>query len=46
MGWRRSWWAEHEPYFSKLKARSDFRSLISHIEATNRDLRAQMRMTN
>jgi TolB-like protein/DNA-binding winged helix-turn-helix (wHTH) protein len=44
MGWRRAWWAEHEPFFAQLRTRSDFRALIARVDASNRELRAQLRL--
>jgi TolB-like protein/DNA-binding winged helix-turn-helix (wHTH) protein len=46
LGWRRAWWAEHEPFFAHLRTRGDFRSLVERVEATNRELRAQTRPPN
>jgi tetratricopeptide (TPR) repeat protein len=38
LGWRRAWWAEHEPYFTSLRARQDFQSLIAQINRSNGEL--------
>ena len=44
LGWRRAWWAVHEPFFTQLRTRSDFRALIARVDASNRELRAQTRL--
>jgi transcriptional activator of cad operon len=41
LGWRRSWWAQREPYFATLRAREDFRALMARVDAANRQLRAE-----
>jgi transcriptional activator of cad operon len=46
LGWRRSWWADHEPYFAALRSRADFRALITRIDAINRQLQSQTPLTN
>jgi tetratricopeptide (TPR) repeat protein len=38
LGWRRAWWAEHEPYFASLRVRQDFQSLIAQISKSNAEL--------
>jgi TolB-like protein/DNA-binding winged helix-turn-helix (wHTH) protein/tetratricopeptide (TPR) repeat protein len=35
LGWRRAWWAAHEPYFASLRARSDFQALLAHLSQSN-----------
>jgi hypothetical protein len=30
-GWRRVWWAEHEPYLAPLHSRNDYRALIQRV---------------
>jgi hypothetical protein len=35
LGWRRSWWATHEPYFASLQPRSDFRELMTQVNRSN-----------
>jgi transcriptional activator of cad operon len=35
LGWRRAWWAIHEPYFATLKPRSDFQALIDEVSRSN-----------
>jgi hypothetical protein len=41
LGWRRSWWAQREPYFATLRTRADFRALMTRVELSNRQLRTQ-----
>jgi TolB-like protein/DNA-binding winged helix-turn-helix (wHTH) protein len=38
LGWRRAWWATHEPYFTSLRPRSDFQSLIARVSRSNDQL--------
>jgi TolB-like protein/DNA-binding winged helix-turn-helix (wHTH) protein/tetratricopeptide (TPR) repeat protein len=38
MGWRRAWWATHEPYFASLRQRSDFRDLMAQVNLSNDEL--------
>jgi TolB-like protein/DNA-binding winged helix-turn-helix (wHTH) protein/Tfp pilus assembly protein PilF len=42
LGWRYSWWAEREPYFAALWPRSDFRAVMTRVDAANRRMRAQL----
>jgi tetratricopeptide (TPR) repeat protein len=42
LGWRYSWWAEHEPYFVALRQRSDFRAVIARVDAANRRMHAEL----
>jgi transcriptional activator of cad operon len=35
LGWRRSWWATHEPYFASLQPRVDFRELMTQVNRSN-----------
>jgi TolB-like protein/DNA-binding winged helix-turn-helix (wHTH) protein len=35
LGWRRTWWATHEPYFASLRSRSDFQALITEVSRSN-----------
>jgi TolB-like protein/DNA-binding winged helix-turn-helix (wHTH) protein len=35
LGWRRSWWATHEPYLASLSPRSDFQALINEVDQSN-----------
>jgi transcriptional activator of cad operon len=35
LGWRRPWWAAHEPYFASLRDRSDFQALMAQISGSN-----------
>lgn len=44
MGWRRSWWATHEPYFASLQARSDFRTLVAQVNRSNDQLVEKIRI--
>jgi tetratricopeptide (TPR) repeat protein len=41
-GWRRAWWATHEPYFASLRPRGDFQALISEIDRSNNRLAANI----
>jgi hypothetical protein len=34
-GWRRAWWATHEPYLASLRSRDDFQALIAGVERSN-----------
>jgi transcriptional activator of cad operon len=40
LGWRRAWWALHEPYFASLRPRSDFQDLITRVNQSNDRLAA------
>ena len=44
LGWRRTWWATHEPYFASLRARSDFQALITQVSRSNDRLTENMKM--
>jgi hypothetical protein len=46
MGWRGAWLAEHEPFFTYLRRRGDFRALVTRIDAAVRELRAQTHLPN
>jgi tetratricopeptide (TPR) repeat protein len=35
LGWRRSWWAMHEPYLASLWPRSDFQALMIEVGQSN-----------
>jgi transcriptional activator of cad operon len=35
LGWRRAWWAVHEPYFASLRPRKDFQDLIAETNRSN-----------
>lgn len=35
LGWRRAWWATHEPYFASLWPRNDFQALIREVSDSN-----------
>jgi TolB-like protein/Tfp pilus assembly protein PilF len=43
LGWRSSWWAEHEPYLTSLWPRSDFRALMSRVDTSNRRMRTELK---
>ena len=34
-GWRRAWWATHEPYLASLRPRNDFQALMAQVERSN-----------
>jgi TolB-like protein/Tfp pilus assembly protein PilF len=38
LGWRRAWWAAHEPYFSSLRSRTDFQWLLANVRRSNDEL--------
>jgi transcriptional activator of cad operon len=40
LGWRRSWWAEREPYFASLRDRRDFRALIARVDGMDQTMRS------
>ena len=40
LGWRESWWAQHEPYFASLRDRRDFRALIARVDGIDRAMRS------
>jgi TolB-like protein/DNA-binding winged helix-turn-helix (wHTH) protein/tetratricopeptide (TPR) repeat protein len=35
LGWRRTWWAAHEPYLASLRNRSDFQALLAQVKQSN-----------
>jgi TolB-like protein/DNA-binding winged helix-turn-helix (wHTH) protein/Tfp pilus assembly protein PilF len=35
LGWRRAWWAMHEPYFASLLSRRDFQALMTGVSQSN-----------
>jgi hypothetical protein len=35
LGWRRAWWALHEPYFASLQSRPDFQQLMKTVNESN-----------
>jgi transcriptional activator of cad operon len=43
LGWRRSWWATHEPYFGSLQPRSDFQELMAQVSRSNDRLTENMK---
>jgi tetratricopeptide (TPR) repeat protein len=42
LGWRRVWWARHEPYFASLQQRGDFRALLENVQRANEPLAAKI----
>jgi TolB-like protein/DNA-binding winged helix-turn-helix (wHTH) protein/Tfp pilus assembly protein PilF len=38
LGWRRSWWAEKEPYFASLRPRTDYQAVIAKVNQSNEQL--------
>jgi transcriptional activator of cad operon len=46
LGWRRVWWATHEPYFASLSARADFQALMSVVSASNDRMQDNIRLDN
>jgi len=42
LGWRRAWWAQHEPYFASLRSRSDFQALLTEVSRSNDRLTATL----
>ena len=38
LGWRRIWWARHEPYFAALESRSDYQALLARVADSNEKL--------
>jgi len=44
LGWRRTWWATHEPYFASLQPRSDFQALMAQVSRSNDRLTEDMRV--
>jgi transcriptional activator of cad operon len=42
LGWRRAWWAIHEPYFVSLRPRTDFQQLIAAVNQSNERLAAKI----
>jgi transcriptional activator of cad operon len=43
LGWRRTWWATHEPYFAALWPRSDFQTLINEVGRSNDRLKENIK---
>ena len=43
LGWRRVWWALHEPYFASLRTRSDFQALMRTVSESNEALVAGLK---
>jgi transcriptional activator of cad operon len=44
LGWRRTWWAMHEPYFASLRPRSDFQALMAQVSRSNDRLTGVMKV--
>jgi tetratricopeptide (TPR) repeat protein len=42
LGWRRTWWARHEPYFAALESRNDYQALLARVAASNEGLIARV----
>ncbi len=42
-GWRRAWWATHEPYLATLRSRSDFQALMSDVDQANKRLAEKLK---
>jgi hypothetical protein len=43
LGWRRTWWARHEPYFATLEPRNDYQTLLASVAASNERLIEKVR---
>jgi tetratricopeptide (TPR) repeat protein len=43
LGWRRAWWASHEPYFSALQSRRDFQALMTQVDRSNDQFKPALR---
>jgi tetratricopeptide (TPR) repeat protein len=43
LGWRRAWWAAHEPYFASLQSRGDFQALMIQVSQSNEQLIAKLK---
>jgi TolB-like protein/DNA-binding winged helix-turn-helix (wHTH) protein len=43
LGWRRAWWALHEPYLASLRSRSDFQTLIRTVSQSNAELAERLK---
>jgi TolB-like protein/DNA-binding winged helix-turn-helix (wHTH) protein/tetratricopeptide (TPR) repeat protein len=46
LGWRRAWWAQHEPYFASLRSRSDFQQLMNRVNESNARLLNDLNITD
>jgi transcriptional activator of cad operon len=44
LGWRGSWWAQHEPYFAELRSRADFRALLERVDDADRRMQSAVRL--
>jgi transcriptional activator of cad operon len=45
LGWRRAWWAMHEPYFESLRPRKDFQDLIAETNRSNNGLVEKIKLS-
>jgi transcriptional activator of cad operon len=45
LGWRRAWWAMHEPYFESLRPRKDFQDLIGETNRSNNALVEKIKLS-
>ena len=45
LGWRRAWWAMHEPYFESLRPRKDFQDLIAETNRSNNALVEKIKLS-
>jgi TolB-like protein/DNA-binding winged helix-turn-helix (wHTH) protein len=45
LGWRRAWWAMHEPYFESLRLRKDFQDLIGETNRSNNALVQKIKLS-
>jgi tetratricopeptide (TPR) repeat protein len=45
LGWRRSFWAQHEPQFESLWPHADFRAFIAEVDASNAPVRRAVAAT-
>jgi TolB-like protein/DNA-binding winged helix-turn-helix (wHTH) protein/tetratricopeptide (TPR) repeat protein len=46
LGWRRAWWAQHEPYFASLRSRADFQQLMNRVDESNARLLNDLNITD
>jgi transcriptional activator of cad operon len=46
LGWRRAWWAQHEPYFASLRSRPDFQQLMNTVNESNARLLSDLNITD
>jgi len=38
LGWRRAWWAAHEPYFTSLRNRDDFQARLTQVSRSDDEM--------